>query len=216
MNFQDFFYSRLSSLPERGYQEFPREAFPETYRAAAVLMPFWPEEDSVKVAFTLRTDTLPSHKGQVSFPGGSRHAGDGSSRETALRETEEELGISRDKIDIKGRLDDAWSGHGFHITPYAGWIAERPEFRPHPAEVSAIIIADVQCLMQPEAACVHRIESAGQVRTTHAFSWEHGYVWGITADILLELFLWVKGESSNRRDMRLAYMKKQLERGDAG
>ncbi len=213
MSFQDFFYSRLVSLPQRQFQEFPREVFPASYRSAAILMPFWPEEDTVKVAFTQRAQTLPAHKGQVSFPGGSRHAGDATIQDTALRETEEELGINRNLIHIKGRLDDAWSGHGFHITPYVGWIVESPVFSPQPAEVSDIIIADVEHLMQPAVSCVHTIETAGRIRTTHAFSWDDGYVWGITADILLELLLWVKGESSNRCEIRLAYMKKQLEQG---
>ena len=210
MNFQELFYSRLLALPGRDTQEFPGDAFPASYRTAAVLIPFWPEgNNAVKVAFTRRADSLPSHQGQVSFPGGSRLPQDPSVEQTALREAEEELGIDPRSVCIHGRLDDAWSRFGFHVIPYVGWIGQRPEFSPDHEEVAEIIIADVETLMRPETSTLH---TAGE-RTTHAFSWEGGYVWGMTADILLELFLWVRGENSNRRDARLAYMLKQLQKG---
>jgi 8-oxo-dGTP pyrophosphatase MutT (NUDIX family) len=207
MNFQDLFYSRLQSLCARETQEFPQTAFPAYYRTAAVLLPFWPEQDgTVKLAFTRRADSLPSHQGQVSFPGGSRLPQDGSTEQTALREANEELGVDPGSVMIMGRLDDAWSGFGFHIIPYVGWISRQPEFRPDYHEVADILIADVETLMRPESSALHTVGD----RTTHAYTWEGGYVWGLTADILLELLLWVRGEPSNRRDVRLAYMLKQL------
>lgn len=214
MNFHDLFRTRLEALSARVSQEFPPEILPKSYRSAAVLLPFWAGEGgSVKVAFTRRAETLSSHKGQVSFPGGSVQESDASAAHTALRETTEELGIDPLDICIKGRLDDAWSAYGFHIVPYVGWMEQKPVFKPDPAEVAAVMIADVEMLMRPENSGIHRIETAGGTRTTHAFIWDDGYVWGITADILLELFLWVRGENSNRRDIRLEYLKKQLEQG---
>jgi len=212
MNFQNHFYSRLQALADRESGRFPQNIFPQDYRVAAVLLPLWAEENgAVKLAFTRRTSTMPSHQGQVSFPGGGMLESDASPEQTALRETEEELGVRSGDIRIMGRLDDAWSRVGFHIVPYVGWTASRPCFKPDPREVEEVIIADVETLMCPDVSCVHKIISQGQERITPAFSWEDGYVWGVTADILLELFLWIRGENSNRRDVRLEFMRKQLE-----
>ncbi|MEX2353416.1 MAG: CoA pyrophosphatase [Gammaproteobacteria bacterium] len=212
MNSRSHFYARLEALCEREVQCFPPDIFPAYYRTAAVLLLLWAEQNgAVKLALTRRTNTLPSHKGHVSFPGGGMLETDPSPEVTALRETEEELGIRPQDIRVMGRLDDAWSRAGFHIIPYVGWTDRPPVFNPDPREVDDIIVADVATLMQPEISCVHEVAETDQQRTTHAFSWDGGYVWGVTADILLELLLWIQGESSNRRDCRLDLMKKQLE-----
>jgi len=204
MKFQELFYSRLEGLIERETQEFPISELPTNYRLASVLMLFWPEPDgSVKIVFTERTLSLPFHKGQVSFPGGGVLPNDNSRKFTALRETSEELGIDPDEVSIMGRLDDAWSRYGFHIVPYVGWINHRPHFVPDYKEVAGIIVADVETLIRPEAACIHEFTINDVKRKSKAFKWDNGYVWGVTADILLELFLWIRGEKSNRRDIRL-------------
>jgi 8-oxo-dGTP pyrophosphatase MutT (NUDIX family) len=208
MIFQDHFYSRLSQLPSRDYQQFPAHELPENYRSAAVLLPLWAEPGGIiKIAFTQRTESLPSHKGQMSFPGGSMLPDDPTTESTALRETQEELGINPDQVSIMGRLDDAWSRYGFHIVPYVGWMQSKPEFKPDFNEVAGILIADIETLMQPQCSCIHEFTVKGVTRTSQAFQWEGGYVWGVTADILLELILWVKGEQSNRRDERLQVMR---------
>jgi len=208
MKFRDRVYTRLQALPDRNPRFFPQDIFPPDYRTAAVLLALWPEPDgSVSVALTRRSDKLPSHQGQVSFPGGSMHAEDDSPVQTALREAREELGIDPDQVHIMGRLDDAWSRFGFHVIPVVSWLDQRPVLRPDPAEVAEVIIADVETLMRPESSCMHRHED----RESQAYRWDGGYVWGLTAEILLELFLWLRGEDSSRRDFRLAWMQKQLE-----
>ncbi|MGK0296734.1 MAG: 8-oxo-dGTP pyrophosphatase MutT (NUDIX family) [Gammaproteobacteria bacterium] len=204
MIFKDYLYSRLVHLNRRVCQEFPTEEIPEKYRSAAVLIPLWPETDgTVKIAFTQRTESLPSHKGQMSFPGGSMLHDDHNTEFTALRETREELGIHPERVNIMGRMDDAWSRYGFHIIPYVGWMQEKPEFKPDYNEVADILVADLETLMLPECSCIHEFTIDGVNRKSQAFRWEDGYVWGVTADILLELILWIKGKESNRRDIRL-------------
>lgn len=207
MTFRDRFYNRLLCLSERVPGEFPVDVFPANFRAAAVLLLFWTERDGqVRLALTRRSDKLPSHQGQVSFPGGSMHAGDISIINTALREAREELGIDPTAVRVMGRLDDAWSRFGFHVVPVVGWLDERPEFRPDPSEVAELIIADVETMMRPECSTLHKIGE----RETQAYRWDTGYVWGLTAEILLEFFLWMRGEESGRRDYRLEWMRKQL------
>jgi 8-oxo-dGTP pyrophosphatase MutT (NUDIX family) len=208
MKFQQHFYTRLKSLSRRPAAQFPVETIPANTRSAAVLIPLWPEEDgSIKVVFTQRPQTLPSHKGQVSFPGGGMLPDDETTEMTALRETTEELGLKPEEISIMGRLDDAWSRQGFHIVPYVGWLDRKPEFNPDWNEVAAIMIGDLRTIMNPESHCVHEFTYNGMQRKSEAFRWQDGYIWGVTADIMLELILWIKGEESSRMNIRFKSMQ---------
>jgi len=211
MSYRDHCFQRLLALADREVQEFPSRLLPEDRRSAAVLIPLWPTpEGSVEIVFTQRTESLPTHQGQVSFPGGGRHPRDEGLERTALREANEELGLPASLITVMGRLDDAWSLHGHHVIPYVGWLESRPEIRPEPGEVAEVIIADLLVLGRPETARRHGSEGDGRMPYSHAFEWEGGYVWGLTADILLELLLWLDGRESNRGELRLARMREQL------
>jgi 8-oxo-dGTP pyrophosphatase MutT (NUDIX family) len=210
-SFRELFLRRIEALPERQAQTIPRELLPPDHRAAAVLMLFWPGAGpGVDVIFTKRPEHMPSHPGQVSFPGGKQDPGDASVVATALRETHEELGIDPGRIRVMGRLDDAWSFAGHHVIPIVGWLDSAPEIAPDPAEVAEVLIADVETLLRPESACEHRVEYEGRLRTSHAFRWDGGYVWGLTADLLLELQLWVQGRPSNRAQIRIERMQRLL------
>jgi len=212
MEFRNRFYSRLAALPEREIFEFPQHVLPEGHKTAAVLLPFWPSENnSVEVVFTRRTDTMSSHAGQVSFPGGRVDPGDISIAAAALRETNEELGIDPAVVKIMGRLDDAWSVAGHHVVPFIGWLEQRPQMLANAQEVAEVMIADVQILMQPDSTCIHEHVMRGVTRRTQAYRWDRGYVWGLTADLLYELLLWVKNKPSQRGHLRLDYMQ-QMQR----
>ncbi len=208
MVFRDHFYSRLAALPERETFEFPQGVLPTGHKRAAVLLPFWPAgNDGVEIVFTRRPETMSSHAGQVSFPGGRVDPQDDSVAAAALRETHEELGIDPAAVKIMGRLDDAWSVAGHHVIPYIGWLEQRPQMVANEHEVAEIMIANVEILMQEEAACIHEHVMRGVTRQTQAFKWDQGYVWGLTADLLYELLLWVKSEPSQRGHMRLDYLQ---------
>ncbi|MHB8709576.1 MAG: NUDIX hydrolase, partial [Desulfuromonadales bacterium] len=98
---------------------FPQRIIPlETLRPAAVLLPLLIRDGEEYVLFTRRTEQLPHHAGEISFPGGARHADDPDLAATALRETEEEIGIPAASIQLHGRLDDFWSIHGYHVVPF--------------------------------------------------------------------------------------------------
>ncbi len=209
MAFKNHFFNRLKELSNRDAQVFPKVAIPVPYKPAAVLLPFWPTENGgVEVVFTKRTDTVSTHRGQVSFPGGSVDDSDESMQAAALREAYEELGISPQQVSIMGRLDDAWSRAGHHVIPFVGWLDQKPELIPNPIEVAEVIIADVEMLMRPEISATNEIVVDNVVHTTHAFRWDDGYVWGLSADLLLELLLWIRGEPSDRFAARLKRMQK--------
>ncbi|MFT5133176.1 MAG: 8-oxo-dGTP pyrophosphatase MutT (NUDIX family) [Gammaproteobacteria bacterium] len=207
MEFKDYFLSRLQALSERQTFEFPPGSFPEGYKTAAVLLPFWSgEDDSIEVVFTRRPLTMSSHAGQVSFPGGRVDDDDVSVSAAALREANEELGIDPSAVKIMGRLDDAWSIAGHHVISYIGWLEQRPQMIPNEHEVAEVMIANVETLMRPESSCIHEHVMRDVTRRTQAFKWDEGYVWGLTADLMYELLLWIKNEPSNRGHLRLDYL----------
>lgn len=209
MAFKEHFLGRLQALPERDIFEFPRGSIPAEHKTAAVLLPFWAAgNESVEVVFTLRPETMSSHAGQVSFPGGRVDDDDESTAAAALREAEEELGIDPSLVTIMGRLDDAWSIAGHHVIPYIGWLEQRPRMQANEHEVAEILVADVEMLMQPETSCLHEHVFRGMTRKTLAFNWDSGYVWGLTADLLHECLLWIKEEPSNRGQLRLENMNR--------
>jgi 8-oxo-dGTP pyrophosphatase MutT (NUDIX family) len=208
MTFQKHFLDRLRALSGRETQVFPPDTLPANFARAAVLLPFWPGAGGgVEVAMMLRPDDMPSHPGQVSFPGGRCDDADPTPSHTALRETQEELGIDPALVRIMGRLDDAWSVAGHHVIPVVGWLEQRPILNPSPREVAEVLIVDVEVLMRPENSYEHKIMFQGRERVTPGFRWSaEDYVWGLTADMLLELLLWVRGEPSNRAALRMERM----------
>ena len=207
MSFRTWFQERLAELNERKPQIFPEQLLAGKLSRAAVLLLFWPgSDDAVEVVFTKRTETVSSHRGQVSFPGGVYHTGDTDMAATALRETQEELGIDPGAVTIMGRLDDAYSIAGHHVIPYVGWTDKAPEITANTDEVAEVIIADVRVLLLPEVNTTHTVDFLGKPRTTHAFDWDGGYVWGLSADLLLEFLTWFKQEPSDRFQLRLQKM----------
>lgn len=212
MSFTEHFYHRLLQLPKREFIAFPHEQIPKKSKPAAVLICFWPaENDRVEVLLTKRSHKVSSHQGQVSFPGGRVDQGE-SYEEAALRETWEELGIPSHLVTIMGRLDDAWSRYGHHVIPIVGWLEQRPQLTINHHEVAEVMIGDMETIMRPEAELEHKVvlhhKGEKQIHKAQAFEWDGGYVWGLTADLLLELILWIREQPSNRGERRLERMRK--------
>ena len=111
----------------------------QTAKRAAVLVPFFEHEGEHHLLFTLRTSNLPTHKGDVSFPGGRYHADDASLLHTALRESEEEVGLKQADVQIIGPLDDLRTlASNYVVTPYVGMIPYPYDFQPSAWEVAEI------------------------------------------------------------------------------
>jgi 8-oxo-dGTP pyrophosphatase MutT (NUDIX family) len=161
-------------------RDWPR---PDVPRAAAVLVPIV-ARDPLSVLFTQRTDALPSHAGQISFPGGKVEAGDRDAVDTALREAEEEIGLDRRFAEPLGFLDPYLTGTGFRIVPVVALI--RPGFTLHldSSEVAAAFEVPLDFLMNAENHVRHSRMLRGQERTYHAMPYLEHYIWGATAGIL--------------------------------
>ena len=161
----------------------PKDAF----TAAAVLVPIIDRPAGMTVLLTQRTAHLPSHAGQISFPGGRMQKEDRTPEETALRETEEETGVHRRHVEIVGRLEVRETGTGYRVVPCVGLVAPGFDLRPDPSEVELAFEAPFDFLMDPAN---HRFENRvvrGAERQFYAINYEHHYIWGLTARLLVNL-----------------------------
>src|SRR5438105_1659672 len=123
---------------------------PDMASPAAVLLPLV-ESPEPWIVFTKRTDELPRHPGEISFPGGMRHAADADPLATALRETEEELGLSPDLIDVLGALSSLTTfTSGTAIVPFVGSLESDPVFTANPAEIAEVLEVPVARLLEIE------------------------------------------------------------------
>ena len=165
----------------------PRRVQVPDARAAAVLIPVLADPEPA-VLFTVRTETVRSHKGQISFPGGSIDPGDASPEAAALRETQEEIGLDPASVEVVGELDTTPTFvSGFVISPFVGMLRGRPRLRPNPAEVAEVLevpLADLNDEIRAEPGFAH----AGRTYPTEAWIWRDYVIWGVTAR-LIRLFL---------------------------
>lgn len=158
-----------------------------TLREAAVLVPLIDREEGPTLLLTQRTAHLAAHAGQVSFPGGGVEPHDDDAVATALRETEEEIGLSRRHIDVLGRLDTYITRTGFRVVPVVARV--RPPFTliPDPNEVDAVFEVPLSFILNPASRVREARDYNGALRHFWAFPYGERYIWGATAGMLVNL-----------------------------
>jgi 8-oxo-dGTP pyrophosphatase MutT (NUDIX family) len=155
-------------------------------RAAAVLIPIYPAPEPT-IIFTVRSEHLPSHKGQISFPGGSIDPADPSPEEAALREAHEEIGLDPAAVAVIGRLDDMPTFvSGYVVSPIVGFLETRPELKPNPAEVAHVLEIPLEDLVD-EIRREPGFSERGRSYPTEAWVWRDHVIWGVTARLLRDL-----------------------------
>jgi 8-oxo-dGTP pyrophosphatase MutT (NUDIX family) len=180
--------ARVRNAPSNEHEWIDCRIPPGTRRKyAAVLIPLIAREHGPAVLLTQRTEHLNDHAGQISFPGGRVEEHDQHREDTALRETEEEIGLPRSRVQVLGMLPDHEMPSGFCITPVVGWIEP-----PYPVRLDPFEVQDVF-----EVPLAHFLDARNYQRRSYLldgcerryYAIPHGgrYIWGATAAMLYGL-----------------------------
>ncbi len=158
----------------------------EGSRAAAVLVPLFEREGETHVVLIKRPETMPSHQGEIAFPGGKFEPGvDADLRVTALREAHEEIGLPPETVEVVSRLDGIGTvGSRFTITPYVGFLPAPPAYAPNPYEVVRVLEVPLSELLDPGVYTEERWDTWTDDLAVHFFTLDDETVWGATARIL--------------------------------
>lgn len=157
-------------------------------RAAAVLVPLFVADEQVGVVLTQRTQHLRRHSGQVSFPGGAWEPADASLKDTALRESFEEIGLDPSVVDVLGAMDDVPTvGSDYMVRPYVARIPYPYDFVPDPDEVDRILLPPLDLFADITRRREELRERDGVVHRVFFFDFEGALVWGATARMLVSL-----------------------------
>lgn len=168
------------------------EVPPENAKLAGVMALLYPKESSWQIVLIERQsfDIRDQHKGQISFPGGKFDASDADLSGTATRETQEEIGVFSDNIQILGSLTPIYiSVSNFHVFPFIGVVNFAPVFKPQWSEVKEIIEIPVLDLLNPQYQKLSDIQIHGDfvLKDVPCFSIKEKIIWGATAMIISEI-----------------------------
>lgn len=175
-------------------EEQYRASIRPDHRKGAVLMLFYPQDNNTFVPFIKRPSYEGVHSGQIAFPGGKYEEGDQRMDVTALRETEEEIGVAKEKIHLLGNLSEVYiPPSNFMVYPYIGITETAPEFIPDPLEVERVIECPLPQLLDKNNRKVGKIQSSSGLIKAPYFDIAQETVWGATAMMLGEFtYLWEK------------------------
>ena len=173
--------SRLSLLPG----DDSAVALQAIRTPAAVLIGLVDHSSGPTVLLTQRTEHLRDHAGQISFPGGRIEPSDGGPVAAALREAREEIGLDPEKVEILGELDSYDTITGFRIHPVVGWIEPPLALRPDPYEVAEVFEVPLAFALDRVNHRQDSYEREGRKRHFYVVPYQHRYIWGATAGILV-------------------------------
>jgi 8-oxo-dGTP pyrophosphatase MutT (NUDIX family) len=189
---------KMAPQPRPGWN--PGAELPDGCREGGVLILLYPRLGRLHLVLTRRTETLRSHKGQISLPGGTRE-GDESLVQTALRETCEELGVPPDGSQVLGHLSPLYTPpSNYCIHPFVAYYPAAPNFYPDPLEVAEVLEAPVAWLLDPARRRVEHWTDArfDSARRVPFFDIQGHAVWGATAMILSEFATLLENDGEAR------------------
>jgi 8-oxo-dGTP pyrophosphatase MutT (NUDIX family) len=151
---------------------------------AAVMLLLYPKDGEYCVLLNKRSEVVEHHKGEISFPGGARDPEDQDFLDTALRETEEEMGISREDVTVLGQLDDVVTRSNFGVRVFIGTIPYPYTFTPSAIEIAEVLEVPIPALLDP-ANLRHETRLVdGLATTVRSYAYHEHLVFGATAKIL--------------------------------
>ena len=155
-------------------------------RQAAVIVPMQDLAGEHYLTLIERAARLNSHAGEIAFPGGNITDEDQDALDAALRELEEEIGVSRETVEIIGQLDQVVVASRYLVTPFVGMLVSPSNFRPNVEEVNAVLSVPVSELLEPD--CFTAVRRAdGRPGIIYHFRYGTVDIWGATARILKQL-----------------------------
>lgn len=168
----------------RKYQPAPLDQpLPE----ASVLVPVTGPAGSPEIILTRRALAMNSHAGEVAFPGGKRDPGDPDLIATALRESEEEVGLRRELVEVVGQLAQLRSRAGIKVTPWVGLVPAEVELVPNPAELDSIFRVPLEFFLTQPPRNDHLVRWMGSEFVMPTWRYEGQMIWGLTAYIIVDL-----------------------------
>jgi 8-oxo-dGTP pyrophosphatase MutT (NUDIX family) len=174
------------AFERNGRLMFDRE--PDKFtKSSAVLILIHPAKDELKISLIVRPKYDGKHGGQISLPGGKRESRDENLAQTALRETQEEIGVKALDIQILGSLTDIFIPvSNYHVQPFVGYIDYLPDFYPDPREVESILQITLSDICNKENQGQKTIKVENTEMLVAGYSLANEWVWGATALILSE------------------------------
>lgn len=168
-------------LPDYQCRDLPL-ALPE----AAVLMPLLNLPDP-RVVLTVRARTMPTHAGEVAFPGGKRDPGDRDLLMTALRESQEEVGLIPKQVEVLGPLSPVASRYGMKVTPYVGVVNPAAQLVAEPGEIDTIFQVPLSFFLDQTPELSSPVEVFGKRVRLPSYYYQDKHIWGLTAFMILDL-----------------------------
>ena len=188
---RDWLAQRLSVHGSvREETDFPLYVHPPEHKPvqAAVLVPIVNQPGGLTLMFTQRTAHLHDHAGQISFPGGRVDERDTDRIATALREAQEEIGLSPSRVEIIGQLPEYDIPTGFRVTPVVGWVEPPFELNPDSFEVADVFEVPLHFFLDPANHQRHSDVRNGRTRYYYSMPYGGRNIWGATAGMLYSLF----------------------------
>ena len=154
------------------------------YEMSAVLLPLYYKNGDYCILLTKRTEKVRVHKGQISFPGGMRDTDDNDLRETAIRETWEEMGIKERDITILGQTDNFLTNTNFMVTPYVAHFPYPYPFIVNEDEIANVLEIPLRHLINPEIFRIEKWKRNGVLWDVHFYDFYGENIWGVTGFLL--------------------------------
>jgi len=167
---------------------------------AAVLIPIFFKNDEAHLLFTQRTDKVEHHKGQISFPGGRKDDVDPDLKFTALRETEEEVGIVEQDVSIIGQTDRFLTNTLYMVTPFVGFYKHPYPYQVSVDEIDRLIEVPLLSLMDDESFTIKPLTRNNVTWQIHYYTYQGDVIWGVTG-FLLSNFLEIVFELPRMSDV---------------